>query len=111
MLEDSNETALIGCVQKDLVDFVQSIFDLRTNKSYITLILDFLIAVHPSKNLYLPHLKASVYFVLSPQSRIYASPDHQIHVSSGICLFFILKYNYLPLIPNYIFIVFRIRRV
>lgn len=109
MLEDSNETALIGCVQKDMVDFVQSIFDLRTNKSYITLILDFLIAVHPSKNLYLPHLKASVYFVLSPQSRMYASPDHHIHVSSGICLLFVLKYNYLPLIPD--FIVFRIRRV
>ncbi|XP_060836143.1 lysosomal-trafficking regulator isoform X2 [Rhopalosiphum padi] len=82
LLEDSNETTLIGCVQKDLVDFVQSIFDLRTNKSYITLILDFLIAVHPSKNLYLPHLKASVYFVLSPQSRMYISPDFHIHISS-----------------------------
>lgn len=108
MLEDSNETALIGCVQKDFVDFVQSIFDLRTNKSYITLILDFLIAVHPSKNLYLPHLKASVYFVLSPQSRMYASPDFQIHVLSGICFLFMLKYNYLRLIPDFICIVFRI---
>lgn len=54
------------------------------NKSYITLILDFLIAVHPTKNLYLPHLKASVYFVLSPQSRIYASHNYYIHVSSGM---------------------------
>lgn len=85
MLEDSNETALIGCVQKDLVDFIQSVFDLRMNKSYVTLILDFLIAVHPTKNLYLPHLKASVYFVLSPQSRIYASHDYCIHASSGMC--------------------------
>lgn len=84
LLEDSNETALSSCVQKDLVDFVQNIFDLRTNKNYISLILDFLIAVHPTTNLYLPHLKASVYFVLSPQSRIYASPDFQMNVSSGI---------------------------
>jgi hypothetical protein len=91
LLEDSNETTLIGCVQKDLVDFVQSIFDLRTNKSYITLILDFLIAVHPSKNLYLPHLKASVYFVLSPQSRMYISPDFHIHISSGIYLILYLN--------------------
>jgi len=108
LLEDSNETALIGCVQKDLVDFVQSIFDLRTNKNYITLILDFLIAVHPSKNLYLPNLKASVYFVLSPQSRMYASPDFHIHVSSGIYLLLRLKYSYLPLISNFTYIVFRI---
>jgi len=83
-LEDSNETALISCVQKDLVDFVQSIFDLQMNKNYVTLLLDFLIAVHPTTNLYLPHLKASVYFVLSPQSRIYASPHYYIHISSGI---------------------------
>jgi len=87
LLEDSNETALMGCVQKDLVEFIQSIFDLRMNKNYITLILDFLIAVHPTANLYLPHLKASVYFVLSPQSRIFGSSDY-IHISSGIVLLF-----------------------
>jgi len=108
LLEDSNETSLIRCVQIDLVDFIQSIFDLRTNKNYITLILDFLIAVHPSKNLYLPHLKASVYFVLSPQSRMYASPDFHIHVSSGIFSLCILKYTYLHLISNFAYIVFRI---
>lgn len=84
LLEDSNETALLSCVQKDLVDFVQSIFDIRTNKNYITLIIDFLIAVHPTTNVYLPHLKASVYFVLSPQSRIYSLPDFQINLSSGM---------------------------
>lgn len=77
----------MGCVQKDLVDFIQSIFDLKMNKNYITLILDFLISVHPTSNLYLPHLKASMYFVLYPQSRIYASSDFSIHVSSGIVLF------------------------
>ncbi|VVC33396.1 Hypothetical protein CINCED_3A019913 [Cinara cedri] len=82
LLEDSNETALLGCVQKDLVDFVQSIFDLRMNKNYISLILDFLIAVHPTTNLYLPHLKTSVYFFLSSQSRIYASPDFKINILS-----------------------------
>lgn len=80
-------------MQKDLVDFVQSIFDLQLNKNYITLILDFLIAVHPTSNLYLPHLKASVYFVLSPQSRIYSSSDFQNHIS-GIYVF-ILIYFYL----------------
>lgn len=68
------------------MDFIQSIFDLRTNKNYVILILDFLIAVHPTKNLYLPHLKASLYFVLSPQSRIFASPNYHIHISSGIFL-------------------------
>lgn len=66
------------------MDFVQSIFDFQLNKNYITLILDFLIAIHPTSNLYLPHLKASVYFVLSPQSRIYSLPDFHIHISSGI---------------------------
>lgn len=48
------------------------------NKNYITLILDFLIAVHPTTNLYSPHLKASVYFVLTPQSRIFTSPDYHV---------------------------------
>jgi hypothetical protein len=85
---------LSSYVQKDLVDFVQSIFDLQLNKNYINLILDFLIAVHPTSNLYLPHLKASVYFVLSPQSRIYTSPDFHIHISSGI---YLLIYFYLKL--------------
>lgn len=76
-----------------MVDFVQNIFDLRTNKNYITLILDFLTAVHPTTNLYLPHLKASVYFVLSPQSKMYASSNFQINLSSGIfaLLFFHLQ--------------------
>lgn len=89
MLEDTNETTLIGHVQKDLVDFVQSIFDLRTFKNYLILILDFLIAVHPTTSLYLPHLNASVYFVLSPQSKIYTSSDYYVNKSSGIVFLFI----------------------
>jgi len=74
-------------VQKDLVDFVQSIFDLRMIKNYVTLILDFLIAVHPTTNLYLPHLKASVYFVLSPQSKMYTSPVF-IPILTGIYFYY-----------------------
>lgn len=82
-MEDSNETALMSYVQKDLVDFVQSIFDLKMNKNYVNLIFDFLIAVHPSSNLFLPHLKPSIYFVLTPQSKIYASSEYRIHISTG----------------------------
>lgn len=105
-MEDSNETALTGCVQKDLVDFVECIFDLGMNKNYVSLILDFLIAVHPTTNLYLPHLKTSVYFVLYPQSRIYASPDYYIHISSGIYFGLLYIVNDLYYYLMYLFIYF-----
>lgn len=57
------------------------------NKNYVTLILDFLIAVHPTSNLYLPHLKTSAYFFLSSQSRIYSSPDFKFNISGTFYVF------------------------
>ncbi|XP_050540589.1 lysosomal-trafficking regulator isoform X2 [Daktulosphaira vitifoliae] len=85
LLEDSNETSLSSCVQKDLVDFVQNFFDLDMNINYLTMILDFLIAVHPTSNLYSPHLKSSVYFILTPQSKTISESSYQIYTPSESC--------------------------